>query len=428
VKKLAPELLAVSAVLDSPAAPGGRGQICGGRVSVLYSGESAAQIAALLAGHLGEQLVSPPASVDGINTDALRATSASTSGAASTLLFLLECEQDGMLAADARKLQRELKKAADSACLAGCHVAVLALARSVCAFSAASTGADKYSGATKLQAVLTSLGASAVLPLGCAEIEVEEVEVAVLPWFKRLQATVRCEEVPAVTEAAVVHVLHSGGVAGEVAELLCKGLQAARLVPMVQFSAWSDEVELVKSSSSRQPLFAIFIVSTIENEQPPEDAGRCVRFFNKASHPPQMLRHLRYAVLGLGDSNLLLDRQTTTAKDCNQVAQRLDAKLQALGASSFFSRGEADDRTGNKEVEPWLSGVREAAERVRSHPDAPSTPAPAEESSKPLATPHAEQGADAGKTAADKADEERKAWQAKMAERARNAKAMPGRR
>lgn len=157
VKKLAPELLAVSAVLDSPAAPGGRGQICGGRVSVLYSGESAAQIAALLAGHLGEQLVSPPASVDGINTDALRATSASTSGAASTLLFLLECEQDGMLAADARKLQRELKKAADSACLAGCHVAVLALARSVCAFSAASTGADKYSGATKLQAAVANV-------------------------------------------------------------------------------------------------------------------------------------------------------------------------------------------------------------------------------------------------------------------------------
>lgn len=30
-----------------------------------------------------------------------------------------------------------------------------------------------------------------------------------------------------------------------------------------------------------------------------------------------------FAVLGLGDSNLLMDRQTTTAKDCNQCAQQV---------------------------------------------------------------------------------------------------------
>ena len=59
-------------------------------------------------------------------------------------------------------------------------------------------------------------------------------------------------------------------------------------------------------------------------------------------------------VLGLGDSNLLLDRQTTTAKDCNQVARRLDARLAALGAKRALAVGETDDRTGNKELEPWI--------------------------------------------------------------------------
>ena len=62
-------------------------------------------------------------------------------------------------------------------------------------------------------------------------------------------------------------------------------------------------------------------------------------------------------VLGLGDSNLLLDRQTTTAKDCNQVAQKLDRRLVQLGATRFYAYGEADDRTGNAEVAPWLDGL-----------------------------------------------------------------------
>ena len=63
---------------------------------------------------------------------------------------------------------------------------------------------------------------------------------------------------------------------------------------------------------------------------------------------------LRYTVLGLGDSNLLLDRQTTTAKDCNQAAEGLDARLAALGGRRVCPLGMADERTGLKEVEPWI--------------------------------------------------------------------------
>jgi NADPH-ferrihemoprotein reductase len=80
-----------------------------------------------------------------------------------------------------------------------------------------------------------------------------------------------------------------------------------------------------------------------------------MRFFKRKNHPDNLLK-FSYAVLGLGDSNLLLDRQTTTAKDCNQCAQELDDRLAALGASRHFTMGQADERTGLTEVEPWISG------------------------------------------------------------------------
>ena len=75
----------------------------------------------------------------------------------------------------------------------------------------------------------------------------------------------------------------------------------------------------------------------------------------RKTHPATLLRDRpTFAVLGLGDSNLLLDRQHTSAKDCNQVAQALDARLEALGGVRFCARGECDERTGLTEVEPWI--------------------------------------------------------------------------
>ena len=86
-----------------------------------------------------------------------------------------------------------------------------------------------------------------------------------------------------------------------------------------KFKKWQADLALTDRST---PLFVVFIVSTIENEQPPEEAQPCVLWLKRRGHPPDLRGKCRYAVLGLGDSNLLLDRQTTTAKDCNQVATR----------------------------------------------------------------------------------------------------------
>ena len=86
---------------------------------------------------------------------------------------------------------------------------------------------------------------------------------------------------------------------------------------------------------------------------------------------------LCFSVLGLGDSNLLLDRQTTEAKDCNQVARKLNERLEMLGARRFHALGEADDRTGNKEIEPWIVSLRAA---LASAPAPHSAPSPTEAS------------------------------------------------
>ena len=53
----------------------------------------------------------------------------------------------------------------------------------------------------------------------------------------------------------------------------------------------------------------------------------------------------------------MLDRQTTTANDCNQVAQELDIRLKALQATSIYDLGLSDERTGMTEVEPWILGL-----------------------------------------------------------------------
>jgi sulfite reductase alpha subunit-like flavoprotein len=81
-----------------------------------------------------------------------------------------------------------------------------------------------------------------------------------------------------------------------------------------------------------------------------------MRFFKRKTHPDTLFQ-FSFAVLGLGDSNLLLDRQTTTAADCNQCAQELDARLLALGATRHYELGLADERTGLQEVEPWIDGL-----------------------------------------------------------------------
>ena len=175
---------------------------------------------------------------------------------------------------------------------------------------------------------------------------------------------------PSSTPVQNVVILPGGELATDVAAQLESKLSSTtaaeikvRQVPMSkskQFKAAlvgdGDDAEL--SSLAKPSTLAVFVVQTIENESPPEEGSQCVRFFKRKTHPDTLLADkVQFCVLGLGDSNLLLDRQHTSAKDCNQVAQALDGRLEALGGTRFMERGEADERTGLTEVEPWIAAL-----------------------------------------------------------------------
>lgn len=127
-------------------------------------------------------------------------------------------------------------------------------------------------------------------------------------------------------------------------------------------AGFTGDVELRNASErpkklleNDQDALICFIIQTIENSAPTEEGGACMRFFKRKNHPDDLLKEkFTFAVFGLGDSNLLMDRQTTTANDCNQCAKELDLRLEALGGKRFHELGMTDERSGLKEVEPWI--------------------------------------------------------------------------
>ena len=162
-------------------------------------------------------------------------------------------------------------------------------------------------------------------------------------------------------------ILHGGEASTQIARDLSEKARARglrpRVVAMDDFKSCDFEKCDLENKGAR---VAVFVVETVENAQPAEAAGTCLRFYNrkrKAGERDLLRGKLAYAVLGLGDTNLLLDRQTTTAKDCNQAAQTLDSALLFLGADRLVTRGEANDAVGLEEaVEPWSETLWPAVE------------------------------------------------------------------
>ena len=151
-----------------------------------------------------------------------------------------------------------------------------------------------------------------------------------------------------------VVVVHGGELAKDVAEEIAAKKPSTSTCSVSLRCASERPKTLLELGSDT---IVCFVLQTIENAAPTEEGGTCVRFFKRKTHPDTLLKDkFSFAVLGLGDSNLLLDRQTTTAKDCNQVAQEFDARLEALGGKRVFALGMSDERTDLKEVEPWIQG------------------------------------------------------------------------
>eukprot|EP00283_Hemiselmis_rufescens_P005215 CAMPEP_0173423806 /NCGR_PEP_ID=MMETSP1357-20121228/3956_1 /TAXON_ID=77926 /ORGANISM="Hemiselmis rufescens, Strain PCC563" /LENGTH=157 /DNA_ID=CAMNT_0014386957 /DNA_START=135 /DNA_END=608 /DNA_ORIENTATION=- len=146
--------------------------------------------------------------------------------------------------------------------------------------------------------------------------------------------------------------MYGGELAAEIAERVVAAAKGAGLS-----AAAVNMSDFKKCKLGEEPQTVVFIVQSVENDEPPESAGSCVRFLKRKTNAADMFGKMKYSVLGLGDSNLLLDRQTTTAKDCNKVGQALDKRIAELGGTRMCDMGLADERTGLTEVEPFIEAL-----------------------------------------------------------------------
>lgn len=83
-------------------------------------------------------------------------------------------------------------------------------------------------------------------------------------------------------------------------------------------------------SSIKETRYALFIVSTWGEGEPPDDAAE---FFEELENSDEILESLHYAMLGLGDSSY---------PDFNAFARNLNARLTEMGACKICDLIEAD--------------------------------------------------------------------------------------
>jgi len=113
--------------------------------------------------------------------------------AVAVMIVIIEVDGNGEACHTARQWMRRLKaaicegKMQPGGMLTGKYLSVLALASSVCAFSSASAGLDKYRGAARIEHSLLEMGCLRLTPaMGTAETETEEVDANVMPWADKV--------------------------------------------------------------------------------------------------------------------------------------------------------------------------------------------------------------------------------------------------
>ncbi|XP_004625252.1 methionine synthase reductase isoform X2 [Octodon degus] len=134
------------------------------------------------------------------------------------------------------------------------------------------------------------------------------------------------------------------GQAKAIAEEICDQAGAHGFSADLHCISESDKYDLKTEAA---PL--VVVVSTTGTGDPPESARKFVKEIQDKTLPPDCLAHLRYGLLGLGDSEYTYF--------CNG-GKVIDKRLQQLGARHFYDTGHADDCVGLElVVEPWIAGL-----------------------------------------------------------------------
>jgi sulfite reductase alpha subunit-like flavoprotein len=98
-----------------------------------------------------------------------------------------------------------------------------------------------------------------------------------------------------------VILLYGGDLSSDVAEQIATKLKTTSInIHKIAMNKSKDfKNALLDGPLAKPSTLAIFIAQTIENEAPPEDAGACIRFFKRKTHPDDLLSNkIQYAVLG----------------------------------------------------------------------------------------------------------------------------------
>ncbi|RXM34138.1 Methionine synthase reductase, partial [Acipenser ruthenus] len=125
------------------------------------------------------------------------------------------------------------------------------------------------------------------------------------------------------------------GQAQAIAEEICEKASEHKFVADVCCMSQQEKYNLEKETSP-----VVIVVSTTGDGEPPDTAIKFVKSIRAKALPPDHFAHLRYALLGLGDSNY--------TNFCNG-GKTIDRCLQELGAQRFYATGHADDGVGEKQ-------------------------------------------------------------------------------
>lgn len=79
---------------------------------------------------------------------------------------------------------------------------------------------------------------------------------------------------------------------------------------------------------------AIFVMATYGEGEPTDNARHFFEWLKESSFAEEAFKRLRFTVFGLGDRSY---------ENYNAVARYLDSRLNSLGASRIFRKGEGDD-------------------------------------------------------------------------------------
>ncbi|KAM5264839.1 methionine synthase reductase [Ctenodactylus gundi] len=134
------------------------------------------------------------------------------------------------------------------------------------------------------------------------------------------------------------------GQAKAIAEEICEQAVAYGFSADLHCISESDKYDLTTETAP-----VVVVVSTTGTGDPPDTARKLVKEISDRSLPADFLAHLRYGLLGLGDSEYTYF--------CNG-GKIIDKRLQELGAQRFYDTGHADDCVGLElVVEPWIAGL-----------------------------------------------------------------------